>query len=196
MFIDIRGYSSFAEGQALPVLFSRLNEHTEKVSAIIRHHGGHIVEFNGDGMMAVYGAPSALASKERAAVLAGEAICELMNDGDTPHDARFRVGVGIATGDAYVGSLKSVDRWIWTAIGETTNRAARLQTLTRDLDTSMIVDEHTWLALGGLGDQFALHRSRALRGLRRRHNVFARVTGPAAATPAAVPAIEPLALQE
>ncbi len=107
-----------------------------------------MVEFNGDGMMAVFGAPRDLAHKERAAVEAG---CEIVAAvGAMPvedaggHQTKLSVGVGIATGEAFVGNIQAVDRMIWSAIGNTTNLAARLQSLTRDLDASLVIDNGTW----------------------------------------------------
>jgi class 3 adenylate cyclase len=77
-------------------------------------NGGAIVEFNGDGMMAVFGAPESLAHKESAAVLAArQLVAEL--GALAAHGPRLEVGVGIATGPAYVGSIQSVDRAIWSA---------------------------------------------------------------------------------
>jgi hypothetical protein len=83
------------------------------------------------------------------------------------------VGVGIATGPAFVGSVRAVDRLIWTALGPTTNLAARLQALTRELDASLVVDAATWGALGTWGADFELHTAVALRGLRQREDVYA-----------------------
>jgi adenylate cyclase len=81
---------------------------------------------------------------------AGEAIFSAMeelamaiHDSDAPP---LSVGVGIATGEAYVGNIKAVDRMIWSAIGNTTNLAVRLQQLTRDLGTSIVIDATTWHA--------------------------------------------------
>ena len=53
-----------------------MNRYTETVSQIVQRHAGSVVEFNGDGMMAVFGAPRELAHKERAAVEAGREIVE------------------------------------------------------------------------------------------------------------------------
>ena len=57
-------------------VFSTVNEHTERTSQIVRRRGGAIVEFNGDGMMAVFGAPEALAEKERHAIEAAREIVD------------------------------------------------------------------------------------------------------------------------
>ena len=55
--------------------------------------------------------------------------------------ASARGGIGVASGPAYVGSIQAVDRAIWSALGNTTNLAARLQGLTRDEGASVAVDE-------------------------------------------------------
>jgi hypothetical protein len=76
LFVDIRGYTSFAESRRAEEIFSTVNRYTETVSQIVEKHAGSVVEFNGDGMMAVFGAPRELAHKERAAVEAGREIVE------------------------------------------------------------------------------------------------------------------------
>ena len=63
LFVDIRGYTSYAEDRPAAEVFSTVNRYTETVSRVVRAHGGTVVEFNGDGMMAVFGAPAPLAQK-------------------------------------------------------------------------------------------------------------------------------------
>jgi len=72
-----------------------------------------------------------------------------------------------------VGSIRSADRWIWSAIGNTTNLAARLQTLTRELDAAIAVDEVTHSAAGYVCGGFARHEGIAIRGRSGRRTVFA-----------------------
>jgi class 3 adenylate cyclase len=144
LFVDIRGYTSFSEGRAAAEIFGTVNAYTETVSRIVREHGGAVVEFNGDGMMAVFGAPRELPAKEDAAVRAG--LVMLTAIPDVPREGALgglRVGVGVATGPAFVGNIRAADRFIWTAIGNTINLASRLQSLTRDLDVGMLVDGAT-----------------------------------------------------
>jgi class 3 adenylate cyclase len=182
LFVDIRGYTHFSEGHRSEELFSTVNRYTEAVSEAVRAQGGAVVEFNGDGMMAVFGAPAELAHKERAAVAAGRAILVAVarlpvEGGEGP----LTVGVGIATGPAYVGSLRAVDRLIWTALGTTTNLASRLQALTRELDVPLVVDRATWERLGTTAADFELHPAVTLRGLRHAEDVYALAGGPPAA---------------
>ena len=166
LFVDLRGYSSFAEKRRVEDVFSTVNEHTERVSQIVRARGGAIVEFNGDGMMAVFGAPEALADKERRAVEAAREIIDT-SPADLP------VGIGIATGLGYAGNIRAADRFIWTVIGDTTNLAARLQALTRELEASIAIDEPTRQRAGYVCADFARHREVPVRGRSQRVDVFA-----------------------
>ncbi len=81
-------------------------------------------------------------------------------------------GVGIATGAAFVGNIQAVDRMIWTALGNTTNLAARLQTLTRDLNAAMVIDLATWRATGDATADFKLREQVPIRGRSQREDVY------------------------
>jgi adenylate cyclase len=105
-------------------------------------------------MMAVFGAPEALAKKEQAAVEAGRRIVDSMPEG-------LAVGVGIATGPAFVGSIRSTDRLIWSAVGSTTNLASRLQALTREFGASLALDATTRERAGYVCADFAAEPGRA-----------------------------------
>jgi class 3 adenylate cyclase len=176
LFVDIRGYTTYSEGRTAAEIFSMVNRYTETVSQVVQHHGGTVVEFNGDGMMAVFGAPEPLAKKERAAVEAGREIVASVRSlalGRTrPENQPLEVGVGIATGQAFVGNIQSVDRLIWSAIGNTTNLAARLQGLTRDLAGAMVIDVATWRAAGNAAADFERHEHTPIRGRRQPEDVY------------------------
>ncbi len=176
LFVDIRGYTSFSETRRAEEIFSTVNRYTETVSQIVQKHAGSVVEFNGDGMMAVFGAPRELAHKERAAVEAGyeivEAVGALPVEDQEGRRTKLSVGVGIATGEAFVGNIQAVDRMIWTAIGNTTNLAARLQSLTRDLDAAMVIDLATWRAAGEVASDFERREAVPIRGRRHSEDVY------------------------
>jgi class 3 adenylate cyclase len=173
LFVDIRGYSHYSEGRSVSDVFSTVNKYTQIVSTIAARHGGSIVEFNGDGMMVLFGAPKPMISKELRAVEAALHIHERMAVlREHARSATLSVGIGIATGPACVGSVRAVDRWIWTALGETTNRASRLQTLTRNVRAEIIIDEATWRRSSPRNSLFVAHEQQSLRGLDRKQNVF------------------------
>ncbi|HBZ71835.1 MAG TPA: hypothetical protein DEP35_19740 [Deltaproteobacteria bacterium] len=166
LFVDIRDYTRFAAVRPAEDVFATVNEHTERVSALVQSQGGVLVEFNGDGMMAVFGAPEPLPSKERAAVEAARKIVDSM-------PPSLAVGVGVATGPAFVGNLRASDRLIWSAIGSTTNLAARLQSLTRELRASIALDATTHARAGYVCADFVRHEKVAIRGREVREEVFA-----------------------
>jgi adenylate cyclase len=74
------------------------------------------------------------------------------------------VGVGIATGPAFVGDVRSAERRIWTAIGNTVNLAARLQQLTRSLDAAMVIDAPTRHGARYVAADFIARRDTPIRG--------------------------------
>jgi len=78
----------------------------------------------------------------------------------------------VVSGPAFVGNVRSADRLIWTVLGNTTNLAARLQALTRELDASIAIDAATWHAAGPAGADFVRHPDVALRGRRELCDVF------------------------
>ena len=177
LFVDLRGYTSFSEGRAAEEIFSTVNRYTETVSEIVREHGGSVVEFNGDGMMTVFGAPRKIAHKERAAVEAGReivaAVAALTVEDARGGETKLAVGVGIATGEAFVGNIQAVDRMIWSAIGNTTNLAARLQSLTRELDAGVVIDSTTWERAPSAAEGFEKRPDVPIRGRRDTRDVYA-----------------------
>jgi len=176
LFCDLRGYTSFSEGQRPAAIFGAVSAYTKLVSQIVSDCGGAVVEFNGDGLMTVFGAPTALADKERAAVRAARAIAAqvpLLALSDAHgRERRMHVGIGIATGPGYVGSVRAVDRAIWVALGNTTNLAARLERMTRELGAAVVIDVETHKAAGDAAADFEPHPGRAVRGRSELQDIF------------------------
>jgi class 3 adenylate cyclase len=176
LFVDIRGYSGFAEPRTPQQIFEAVSAYTQAVSQGVREHGGTIVEFNGDGMMAVFGAPVALPHKERAALEAARAIRRetraLVAPGPAGAERRIDARVGIATGPAYVGSIQAVDRAIWSALGNTTNLASRLQALAREREAAVVIDESTRRAAAHAARDFVSIGIVPIRGRRVPVEVF------------------------
>lgn len=176
LFVDIRGYTGFSESRQAEEIFATVNRYTETVSQLVQARGGVVVEFHGDGMLAVFGAPDEIPMKERAAVQAGRdilaGIAALSGPGGAAAPA-LSVGVGIATGPAFVGNIQSSDRFIWTVIGNTTNLAARLQSLTRDLDAAVAVDDTTFRRAGPACADFLRHGDLPIRGRSQPETVHA-----------------------
>ena len=82
-----------------------------------------------------------------------------------------RVGIGIASGTAYIGNIRFSDRLLWTVLGNTTNLAARLQGLTRGLGAAMIIDLATWRGAGNAAEGFRLRADVPIRGRSQREDL-------------------------
>jgi len=93
-------------------------------------------------------------------------------EGPSGGETELAVGVGIATGDAFVGNIQAVDRMIWSAIGNTTNLAARLQSLTRELDASLVIDCATWDSAQAAAAGFEKRPEVPIRGRRESQDVY------------------------
>jgi adenylate cyclase len=135
MFCDLRGYTGFAEGRAPEELLAALNRYLGDVSDAVMDHGGSVVTFLGDGVMSVFGAPLPTEHHADQAVAAARAVVQAVGAG--------RVGVGIATGAVISGTVGSGRRLEYAAIGDTTNVAARVQTLTREVGRPILLTSAT-----------------------------------------------------
>lgn len=165
IFVDVRGYTRFSEHLDAKAIYEFLNHYTALVSRVIQDFGGCVVDFHGDGMMAVFGAPDPLSNKEEAALGAARKILDA-----TPSLGR-PVGIGIATGTTFVGNLEAADRLIFCAVGNPTTTAARLQTLTRELGVAILMDESTW-AHCATAESCGRHANVRLRGRTRPTDFF------------------------
>ena len=159
LFSDLREYTAWAQGRPLAELHATVNRYAEAVARIVREHAGTVVDFAGDGMMAVFGAPDEIAGKERAAVAAARRIVETVRA-----LAVLSPGVGVATGPAWLGTVQAGGQLHWSALGDTTNLASRLQGLTRELDAWIVLDEPTWRRAGEEGRTFEARGATPIRG--------------------------------
>lgn len=167
LFVDIRGYATYSEAQAAGRVFSMLNRYTEAVSAVIQRRGGTVVEFLGDGLMAVFGAPDSLPDHARVSV---QAACEVVATvrrlalGAADGEAPIAVGIGIASGQAFVGNIRTSDRLVYTAVGDVVNLASRIQGLTRELQAAVAIDARTHRTAGDSAARFERHERIRIRG--------------------------------
>jgi class 3 adenylate cyclase len=87
------------------------------------------------------------------------------------------VGVGIATGPAFVGNIQSADRVIWGALGNTTNLAARLQAMSRELAAAVVIDASTWQRGGDAAAGFVDQGELPIRGRSDPERIYALPLG-------------------
>jgi class 3 adenylate cyclase len=166
LFVDLRSFTSYSERHGTDIVLSIVNRYTREASGIINRHGGTVVEFLGDGLMAVFGAPEPLPAMSRAAVTCACEIVAAVRDLELGGrgEAAIAVGAGITTGTAFVGNVRAADRFIYTAIGDVVNLAARLEGLTRSLEAAVAIDAATYTAAGGAAAHFTRHGPALVKG--------------------------------
>ncbi len=125
LFADLSGYTSFAEETTPEEVVAMLNASFGAVVPMVLAEGGAVVQFMGDAMMAIFNAPTPQPDHALRAARAALAMQSIAGDSSAGRP-RFRVGLN--TGPAIVGNIGAAEIRNFSAIGDTTNLAARLQT--------------------------------------------------------------------
>jgi adenylate cyclase len=184
LFSDIRDFTAISEKMEPRALLGLLNEYfTGMVESVLSNHGV-VDKFLGDGMMAVFGAPTpdpddpvravraALQMRERLVVLNER----LRKDGLR----ELRIGIGIHSGPVVAGNIGHVDRKEYTVIGDSVNLTARLEALTKELSADIVLSADTYAAVRDSVEAEAL-RSIRVRGREQEVMVYRLVSLRAAA---------------
>jgi adenylate cyclase len=149
LFSDIRGFTTLSEKLTPDEVVALLNPYLEVMTNVVHQHGGTVDKYEGDAIVAFFGEPVPYADHAvraaRAAVGMRTALTGLKErwqaEGILPE--RFEIGIGLNTGDVFVGLLGSAQRINYTVIGDTANLAARLQDLTKVYAWPIIISEST-----------------------------------------------------
>jgi adenylate cyclase len=147
---DIRSYSSIAERTSPTDLAAQLNEHRAVMNHAILDEHGTVMQFVGDAVMAVFGAPFAQDDHAERAFAAAQSMHRVQRDLNQRWEGTARepfvLGIGLSTGKAAAALLGSEERLEYTLVGDTVNLAQRLQDIARPGDAT-VMSEATWLAL-------------------------------------------------
>jgi len=147
---DIRSYSSIAERTAPTQLAAQLNEHRAAMNRAIIGAGGTVMQFVGDAVMAVFGAPFPQADHADKSLEAALAMHRSQHDLNRAWEGtareEFLLGIGLSTGMAAAALLGSEERLEYTLVGDTVNLAQRLQEMARP-GGQTILSEPTWSGL-------------------------------------------------
>jgi adenylate cyclase len=129
LFADLQGFTAFSERHTPAEVLGMLNEYWEKtVPVVLGEHGGMIERFAGDAIMVVFNAAADQPDHPLLAAHDGLALQGAAEELVAAEPGRPRFRVGINTGPAIVGNVGTAEQRSFTAIGDTTNLASRLQT--------------------------------------------------------------------
>lgn len=159
VFTDLAGYSSLSEKMAPAEVVQMLNTYFGLMGEIIEQHHGCIIEFVGDGMFCVFGAPNVLLNHAELAVQcaitmqAKLALAHAEWERTEPKlwygqgSARLRMRIGIHSGVVIAGNVGTASRTKYSIIGDAVNLAARVEQLNKELETETLITEETLFRL-------------------------------------------------
>ena len=145
MFCDVRDFTAFANEATPQQVVAALNRLFEVIVPIIAEHGGHVDKFEGDGLLAVFGAPEPFPDHADRAVRAACAINAAVNERGEAGD--LRIGIGVNTGLVVAGAIGGAGRLNFSVIGGAVNVAARTEAQTRETDDGILITAETWQRL-------------------------------------------------
>lgn len=131
LFADIRGFTALSERANPEMVVGLLNRYFSTMTEIIFEHGGTLDKYIGDGLMAIFGAPTAsdddAANAVNTAIAMQKSLAGLNAELGREGYGEVAIGIGLHTGEATIGYIGSEKRSEYTAIGDTVNLASRLE---------------------------------------------------------------------
>jgi adenylate cyclase len=198
MFTDLRGFTTFSEELPATSVIDVVNVYLSEMTDAILGHGGTLVSYAGDGIMAVFGAPIEQPDHADRAVAAAEEMISVrlpkFNEfvRERGYGDGFRMGVGIHSGAFIAGNIGSERRLEYTAIGDTTNTASRIEGLTKGTRHMLLFSEATQvLMLSPAIEDHVFFAEEGIRGRQASIRLFSleSVSDPLTAP---APALEPV----
>ncbi|TAJ37083.1 MAG: adenylate/guanylate cyclase domain-containing protein [Reyranella sp.] len=153
LFLDIRGFTATTRQRPAGETVALLNDFFAEMIEVVDRHGGIINKFLGDGFLALFGAPLKDPSAATNALAAARGMLEAVDTWNLvrPRQA-LRIGIGIHIGEAVTGTVGSPQRKEYTVIGDTVNLAARLEQLTKETGSRLLVSSSVRDAMQASGD--------------------------------------------
>ena len=175
LFADIRGFTSISEQLSAEEVTNILNEYFSAIAPVIEKHNGILNKFMGDAVLAVFGEPI---KNENHAVDAVKCADEMLKkvkqlqgkwlDEGKP---KIEIGIGISTGEAFVGNIGSEERLEYTVIGDTVNTASRIENYNKVYKTKFLISEETFLRVQKYVDVIKI-REVTIRGKSKKINIY------------------------
>jgi adenylate cyclase len=149
LFSDIRSFTAMTAGVPSHQVLAWLNRYLTEMGDVIKKNRGFLNKFIGDGIMVVFGAPLSEGPQEdacRAVRCAVEMLARVdqWNVTRAASDPTLKIGIGIHTGEVTAGNVGSPDRLEYSVIGEAVNLASRLEALTKEFKTSVVLSPATY----------------------------------------------------
>jgi adenylate cyclase len=154
LFSDIRSFTAMTAGVPSQQVLTWLNRYLTAMDEVIKKNRGFLNKFIGDGIMVVFGAPLSEGPREdacRAVRCALEMLASVdkWNATKPSGEPSLKIGIGIHTGQVTAGNVGSPNRLEYSVIGDTVNLASRLEALTKEFKSSIVLSPATWEHIRG-----------------------------------------------
>jgi adenylate cyclase len=169
VFCDVRDFTTAAAESDAPEVVARLNELFECIVPIVSRHRGHIDQFIGDAVLAVFGAPEQVPQHADRAV---QCAVELARTINSRRPGGFEVGIGVNTGKVVAGAIGGAGRLSFSVIGDAVNLCSRVESVTRETGDPVLITGNT-RALLSETVEVRPRGEREIRGYDRKVELFA-----------------------
>jgi adenylate cyclase len=167
MFVDLKGYTAFAERHDPTTVVEMLNRFFSAVVAVVNREGGWVNKFEGDAALCIFGAPQDQPDHARRALRAARYLPRQLEQEGGP----LAAGIGVASGEVLAGFVGTPERYEYTVIGDVVNLAARLCDSAKGQPSGVLASATT-VQLGDSRDGWKPAGRIEVRGRRERAIVF------------------------
>lgn len=175
LFSDIRGFTSLSEKMPADEVSMILNEYFSEMEPIITKYNGVINKFIGDAVMAIFGEPIQDINHAKNAV---KCAYEMLKKVEYLREKwlfegkpRIEIGVGINTGEVFIGNIGTETRMEYTVIGDTVNLASRIESYNKVYKTNLLVSSSTYSQISEIADVIKISEVQ-IRGKAKKMNIY------------------------
>ena len=175
LFSDIRGFTSMSEKMSAEEVSMILNEYFAQMEPIIRKYNGVINKFIGDAIMVIFGEPIQDVNHPKNAV---KCAYEMLKKVDNLRDkwleqgrARFEIGIGINTGEVFIGNIGTENRMEYTVIGDSVNLASRIEGYNKIYKTNLLISSSTYNHISDIADVIKI-KDVIIRGKSKKMDIY------------------------
>lgn len=175
LFSDIRGFTSMSEKMSAEDVTKILNEYFTEMEPIITKYNGVINKFIGDAVMAIFGEPiqdlNHPVNAVRCAYEMLQKVVYLREKWLMEGKPKIEIGIGICTGEVFIGNIGSEARMEYTVIGDTVNLASRIESFNKVYKTNLLVSSSTYSYISDIADVIKINEVK-IRGKAQKMNIY------------------------
>ncbi len=175
LFADIRNFTSISEKMDANSVTMILNEYFSALVPIIEEYNGILNKFMGDAVLAIFGEPKKNKNHALDAVRCADKMLKkvkyLQEKWMDEGKPKIEIGIGISTGEAFIGNIGSTERLEYTVIGDTVNTASRIENYNKVYRTNFLISESTYERVKDFVDVITI-KNVVIRGKSNKINLY------------------------